>query len=124
MERLVVMSLIRGTFFYYLVLLIGMGLLGAYFWLLLTANISDLIIKASFFLSGIILVFSTFALAGAKKRSFRIIFTTISGLSGGIHGFLDIVLFQEGLWGALLFAWIAFALMLSYAALAWLPEVD
>lgn len=101
-----------------------MGLLGAYFWLILTASIPNLMIKTMFFLTGICLVFSTFALAGAKKKASRIIFTIISGLAGGIHGYLDIVLFQEGLWGAMLFGWIVFGLMLSYAALAWLPETD
>ncbi|TFG33624.1 hypothetical protein EU527_07395 [Candidatus Thorarchaeota archaeon] len=118
------MSLIRGTLFYYLVLLIGMGLIGAYFWLIVTADITDRMVKMAFFLTGFCLVLSTFALAGATKRVSRIAFTTISGLSGGIHGYLDIVLFQEGLWGALLFGWIAFGLLLAYAALAWIPETD
>jgi len=101
-----------------------MGILGSYFWLILTAIIPDTFIRFTFFLTGLILVISTFALAGAKKRPPRIAFTTISGLSGGVHGYLDIVLFQEGLWGALLFSWMAFGLLLSFAALAWLPETD
>jgi hypothetical protein len=101
-----------------------MGLLGAYFWMILTATIVDIFIKATFFLTGLIVVLSTFGLAGAKKRSSRVILTTMSGLIGGVHGYLDIVLFPADLWGALLFAWLAFGLLLAFAALAWLPETD
>ena len=88
------------------------------------ADIMDVIIKVIFFLTGISLVFSTFALAGAKKRASRMIFTIISGLTGGAHGFLDIVLFQKSFQGALLFSWLTFGLLLAFAALAWLPETD
>ncbi|TFG32734.1 hypothetical protein EU527_09385 [Candidatus Thorarchaeota archaeon] len=118
------MSLIRGKVFYYLVLFIGMGLIGTYFWLIVSSDIPDRTIKTLLFLSGFSLVLSTFALAGMTKRRSRIIFTIISGLSGGIHGYLDIIIFQENLWGALLFGWISFGLLLAFAALAWLPETD
>ncbi len=101
-----------------------MGLLGSYFWIILTAAIVDAMIKVTFFLTGFFLVLSTFALAGAKRRGPRVIFTAISGLTGGIHGYLDIVSFREGFWGALMFSWLAFGLLLSFAALAWLPETD
>ncbi|MBN2229133.1 MAG: hypothetical protein JW779_06025 [Candidatus Thorarchaeota archaeon] len=118
------MSFIRGTFFYYLVLLIGMGLLGVYFWIILTATISDIAIKLVLFLSGIVTVCSTFALARTKSRPGRVSLTTLSGIIGGVHGFLIITLFPEGLMGALLFFWMACGLLLAFAALAWLPETD
>lgn len=118
------MSLIRGTFVYYLVLLIGVGFLSIYFWIILTAAIPDIMIKLAFFLSGLILMISTFALTAAKTRSGRTILTILSGLVGGVHAYMDIILFPDWMVGTLLFFWLTFGLLLACAALAWLPETD
>jgi hypothetical protein len=118
------LSLIRGTFVYYLVLLIGTGFLGVYFWIILTAAIPDVMVKLAFFLSGLILMISTFALAAAKSRSGRTILTILSGLVGGTHAYMDIVLFPDWMYGTLMFFWLLFGLLLSCAAFAWLPETD
>lgn len=119
------MSLFRGTFVYYLVLLIGVGFLGVYFWIILNATILDIMVKLVFFLSGLILMISTFALAAAKTRSGRTILTILSGLVGGSHAYMVIVLFSnDWLYGTLLFFWLLFGLLLACAAFAWLPETD
>jgi len=90
----------EGTFFYYLALLIGMGFIGAYFW---------------------IFVVATLGIAYATTRSGRIGATMLSGIFGGIHAYLDITQYTD-LAGILLFAWIAFGLLLAFAAFAWLRE--
>ncbi len=118
------LSLVRTTFLYYLVLLIGMGLIGVYFWIILTASIVDTVIKLAFFLSALTVTVSTFGLARAKTRSSRTLLTAISGLVGGSHAYMDIVLFPDWLYGAFLFFWFGFGLLLAAAALAWLPETD
>jgi len=101
-----------------------MGFLGVYFWIILTAAILDAMVKLVFFLSGLILMISTFALAAAKTRSSRTILTILSGLVGGTHAFMDIVLFPNWMYGTLMFFWLLFGLLLACAAIAWLPETD
>jgi hypothetical protein len=116
------MSLIRGTIFYYLVLLLGMGFLGIYFWIILTSSFSSIVIYLIFLITGFVTVAATLALAGVKSRSGRLSLTMLSGFVGGMHGYLDIVLFPVGLYGAFLFFWWAVGLMLAFAALAWIVE--
>ena len=101
-----------------------MGLLGVYFWIILTATIPDLLIKLAFFLSALTIVVSTFGLARAKTRAGRTSLTMVSGLIGGSHAYMDIILFPDWLYGAFLFFWFGLGLLLSAAALAWLPETD
>ncbi len=111
----------EGTFFYYLGLLVGMGLIGAYLWVVLTTITSGALFNYVLFIDGLLLVVSTFGLAFAATRSGRIGLTMISGVLGGIHGYLDIVLFPP-IVGIVMFAWIAFGLLLSFATLSWLHE--
>jgi hypothetical protein len=116
------MSLIKGTIFYYLVLLLGMGFLGIYFWIILTSNIGNFMIYLIFLTTGFVTVVGTLALAGVRSRSGRLSLTMLSGFVGGMHGYLDIVLFPVGLYGAFLFFWWAMGLMFAFAALAWIVE--
>ena len=81
-------------------------------------------VKLFFFLSGLVLVLSTIALGQAKTRPGRTGLTIFSGLIGGVHGYMDIVLFPNWLFGTLLFFWIGFGVLLTAAALSWLPETD
>ncbi|MHA1958677.1 MAG: hypothetical protein ACW99U_00445 [Candidatus Thorarchaeota archaeon] len=111
----------EGSFFYYLALLIGMTLVGAYFWTILDNLPSDFLVNYTLFLSGFFLVISTMGLGYTKDRSSRIGLTAVSGIFAGIHGYLDITLFPI-LTGIILFAWIAFGLLLSFAAFTWLKE--
>lgn len=101
-----------------------MGFIGVYFWIIITTPIPDAMIKLAFFASGLGLVISTFVLAGAKTRSSRTILTMTSGLIGGAHAYMDIVLFQDWFYGTFLFFWFGFGLLLACAAIAWLPETD
>lgn len=118
------MSLIRGTYLYYQALLFGTMIVGSYFWLILNAPIADAMVKITFFLSGILLVGSVYALSIAKTRPGRTSLTVLSGLVGGAHAYMDIVLYPDWLFGTFLFFWLFFGMLLTAAALHWLPETD
>jgi len=111
----------EGTFFYYLALLIGMGFIGAYFWIILTVAPIDLNFQYFIFLSGLFFVVATLGIALAATRNGRVGATMLSGIFGGIHAYLDITQYTD-LAGILLFAWVAFGLLLAFAAFAWLRE--
>ncbi|MFX1260986.1 MAG: hypothetical protein ACFFAZ_02765 [Promethearchaeota archaeon] len=111
----------EGTFFYYLALLIGMGFIGAYFWIILTVAPIDLTFQYFIFLSGLFFVVATLGIAFASTRSGRIGATMAAGVFGGVHAYLDITQYTD-LAGILLFAWVAFGLLLAFAAFAWLRE--
>ncbi len=115
------MSREEGGFFYYLALLIGMGLVGAYFWYTLTYPVGFGIFNFIMFISGVILLLTSFAFAYLKTRMQRVVMTIVSGLLGGIH-FLLVVGMFEVFMGIILFAWIAFGLLLAFAAFNWLLE--
>jgi uncharacterized membrane protein HdeD (DUF308 family) len=80
----------EGTFFYYLALLIGMALLGSYFWTLLNASTvaTNWIFFFLLLMGGMFLVVSAFGFASANTRSGRVGLTMLSGILGGIHAFL------------------------------------
>ncbi|MFX1367895.1 MAG: hypothetical protein ACFFAY_04785 [Promethearchaeota archaeon] len=111
----------EGTFFYYLALLIGMGFIGAYFWISLTVAPITPGYQYLIFLSGLFFVASTLAIAYADSRSGRIGTTMLAGIFGGVHAYLDITQYTD-LAGILLFAWVAFGLLLAFAAFSWLRE--
>jgi len=119
-----VIDLVRGeegTFFYYTGLLLGMVLIGAYFWLILNATIANLLIHMIFVMSGIFLVAAALGFAAANTRSSRIGLTMLSGSVGGIHAYLIFINFDV-IAGIVLFAWIAFGSLLAFATLNWLQE--
>jgi len=111
----------EGTFFYYLALLIGMALIGAYLWIILTVAPINPSYQYFIFLSGLLLVASTLGIAYANTRSGRIGLTMLSGIFAGVHGYLDVTQYTD-LAGILLFAWLGFGLLLAYAAFSWLRE--
>ena len=110
-----------GSFFYYLGLLIGMVLIGAYFWLILNVTIVNLLIQMIFVMSGIFLVISALGFAAAQTRSSRIGLTMLSGSVGGIHLYLIFAQFDV-IAGIVLFAWVAFGSLVAFASLNWLQE--
>jgi hypothetical protein len=113
----------EGAFFQYLALLIGMAFLGAYFWLLLTPTIViQTLWHFLLIVSGILLVASTLALGASTTRSGRTGLTMLTGVFGGVHGYLDLILFNDLFVGVILFAWIAFSLLIAFAAFSWLRE--
>ena len=118
------MSLIRGTYLYYQALMFGTGFIGVYFYIILTAPISDVLTKMIFFLSGFTVAATVYALARAKTRSSRTSLTVISGLVGGAHVYMDITLFPDWFFGMFLFIWFFLGMLLAAAALHWLPETD
>ena len=111
----------EGTFFYYLALLIGMGFIGAYFWIIMTVAPINLAFQYVIFLSGLFFVVATLGIAFAATRNGRIGATMLSGVFGGVHAYLDITQYTD-LAGILLFAWVAFGLLLAFAAFSWLRE--
>lgn len=113
----------EGTFFYYLALLLGMALLGVYFWNILTVNLApqNMFFHWILIMSGILLIASAFGFAAANTRSSRVSLTMISGILGGVHAFLIFVLF-EILTGIIMFAWMAMGLLTAFAAFNWLQE--
>lgn len=111
----------EGTFFYYLGLLIGMVLIGSYFWLILNVTIVNLLIHMIFVMSGIFLVISALGFAAAQTRSSRIGLTMLSGSVGGIHLYLIFAQFDV-IAGIVLFAWVAFGSLVAFASLNWLQE--
>ena len=100
-------------------------MIGIYFYIILTATISDPIIYAAFILSGFMTAASVYGLARAPTRSSRTSLTIISGLCGGAHAYMDIALFPlDWLFGSLMFIWFFIGLLIAGAALYWLPETD
>ena len=118
------MSQIRATYLYYQALLLGTGMIGVYFWILITTTIPDVVIKFVFLLSGIAMVGSVYALSKAKTRPSRTSSTVASGLIGGAHAYMAVVLFPEWLFGTFMFFWLFIGLLISAAAIQWLPETD
>ena len=113
----------EGTFFYYLALLIGMALLGAYFWTIMNATIVvvNIIFHFLLVLGGMLLVVSAFGFASANTRSSRVGLTMLTGILGGIHAYLVFMMFDL-IMGIVLFAWMAFGLLIAFAAFNWLYE--
>ncbi|MBY8996316.1 MAG: hypothetical protein KGD60_01195 [Candidatus Thorarchaeota archaeon] len=113
----------EGTFFYYLALLIGMVLLGAYFWTLMNATIIgvSMILYLTLVLGGMLLVGSTFGFSSTNTRSSRVGLTMLTGILGGIHIFLLFTIFDL-IVGIILFAWMGIGLLIAFAAYSWLHE--
>ncbi len=113
----------EGTFFYYLALVIGMALLGAYFWYIITTPIVVVSILFYWILifSGILLAASAFGFVSANTRSSRVALTMLTGILGGVHGFLIFSMYDI-IMGIILFAWMAFGLLVAFAAFNWLYE--
>ena len=98
-----------------------MGFIGAYFWIILTVAPIDLNFQYFIFLSGLFFVVATLSIAYAATRNGRIGATMAAGIFGGVHAYLDMTQYTD-LAGILLFAWVAFGLLLAFAAFAWLRE--
>jgi hypothetical protein len=98
-----------------------MGFLGAYFWISLTVTPIRPEYQYIIFLSGLFFVVATLSIAFSNTRNGRIGATMLSGVFGGVHAYLDITQYTD-LAGILLFAWIAFGLLLAFAAFSWLRE--
>ena len=113
----------EGTFFYYLALLIGMVLLGAYFWTLMNTTLFgvSMILYLTLVLGGMLLVGSTFGFSSTNTRSSRVGLTMLTGILGGIHIFLIFTLFDLII-GIILFAWMGIGLLIAFAAYSWLHE--
>ncbi len=111
----------EGGFFYYLALLIGMVLLGAYLWHIMITPTFSQFFQFILVMSGIILIMTAMLFVYGKTRSMRIGMTIASGILGGIHGFLVLALYGA-ITGIILFAWMAFGLLLAFAAYNWLQE--
>ena len=110
----------EASIFHYIGLLTGMGLLGAYFWGIMTVVPTNYMFQFILFMSGVLLVVSAFAFAYTKTRSGRTGLTILAGVLGGVHGYLDLVMFYG--YGLIMFAWIAVGLLLVFATFIWLTE--
>ena len=105
---------------YYSVLAIGLGLILLYM-LWTMSSVTEpflrplLLVDCSFF------VLATAAVAYARTRPRRMALTFISGILGGIQGYLDVSLYA-GYLGGLAFLWIAFGVLLVVASVGWLNE--
>jgi hypothetical protein len=111
----------EGGFFYYLALLIGMALIGAYLWYIISVPTFNVAFQIITLFTGILLVVAAMGFVYAKTRSARISMTAVSGILGGVHGYLDLALYGL-VTGIILFAWIAFGILLAFAAFNWLHE--
>ncbi|MDF1539258.1 MAG: hypothetical protein P1Q69_10195 [Candidatus Thorarchaeota archaeon] len=111
----------EGGFFYYLALLAGMFLIGAYLWLIIIVPSYSQMFQLILILSGILIVAAAMMFIYARTRSSRIGLTVMTGILGGIHGYLDLALYGWFI-GLVLFAWMAFGLILAVSAYNWLYE--
>jgi hypothetical protein len=113
----------EGTFFYYLALLIGMALWGAYMWTIMntTVVVVNIIFIWILVFGGLLLAVSAFGFAAANTRSSRIGLTMLTGILGGIHAYLIFTMYDL-IMGIILFAWMAFGLLIAFAAFNWLHE--
>jgi hypothetical protein len=113
----------EGTFFYYLALLLGMAMLGIYFWAIISVTLASMYLFFQWILimGGILFVGSAFGFISAKTRSSRVSLTMLSGILGGIHSYLIFVLFDI-IVAIILFAWMAIGLLIAFAAFNWLYE--
>ncbi|MHA3962378.1 MAG: hypothetical protein AM325_002455 [Candidatus Thorarchaeota archaeon SMTZ1-45] len=113
----------EGTFFYYLALLIGMALLGTYFWILMNTQTSavSIIFNMILVLGGILFAASAFGFVSAKTRSSRVGLTMLTGILGGIHVYLLFTMLDL-ITGIILFALMAIGLLIAFAAFSWLHE--
>jgi len=102
----------------------GTGMIGVYFYIILTATIPNDVLKIAFWLTGVILAASVYALSKADTRGSRTSLTVIAGLIGGAHTFMQFALFPDFLFGTFLFIWFFLGMLLSAASLHWLPETD
>ena len=100
-----------------------MALWGAYIWTIM--NTTVLVVNTLFVwllvFSGLFLAIASFGFAAATTRSGRVALTTITGILGGIHAYLIFTMFDLIL-GIILFAWMAFGLLVAFAAFTWLHE--
>ena len=112
----------EGTFFYYLGLLVGMALWGAYIWTIMnTPVLASPIMVWILVFSGLFLAISAFGFAAANTRSSRVGLTMLSGILGGIHAYLIFTMYDL-IMGIILFAWMGFGLLVAFAAFNWLHE--
>lgn len=111
----------EGTFFYYLALLIGMVLWGGYIWTIMNVVVLNMFFLWILVFSGIFLAITSFGFVSANTRSSRVALTMMSGILGGIHAYLIFTMYDV-IMGIILFAWMAFGLLVAFAAFNWLYE--
>ncbi|MGY5875389.1 MAG: hypothetical protein RTU30_06565 [Candidatus Thorarchaeota archaeon] len=115
----------EGTFYHYLVLFLGVMILGLYFYFMLVTMISDFWMNLISFTVALLLVVTTLSIPQSASRSGRTGLTMLSGFLAGIVGYLDLALYNFGdpiNFGIVVFAWLAFGILLSFAAFNWLQE--
>lgn len=114
-----IMSHEGSNFFTVLALMIGLGFAGSYMWFVCSPFYFEFF-HLLFYASGLSLIGISILFAYAKKRLIRVILTIGSGILGGIHFYLTVNLFPEV--GLILFAWMAFGLLLTVSGFLWLAE--
>ena len=100
-----------------------MALWGAYFWTILNTPVLFVNIGLIWLLvfSGMFLTITAFGFVAANTRSSRVALTMMTGILGGIHAYLIFTLYDL-IMGIILFAWMAFGLLVAFAAFNWLYE--
>ena len=71
--------------------------------------------------SGLFLAIASFGFAAANTRSSRVALTMLTGILGGIHAYLIFTTYDL-IMGIIFFAWMAFGLLVAFAAFTWLHE--
>jgi len=105
---------------YYSVLAVGLGLILVYM-LWTMSSVAEPSLRPLLLLDCSLFVLATVAVAYARTRPKRMALTFISGILGGIQGYLDVTLYA-GYLGGLVFLWIAFGVLLVLASVGWLNE--
>ena len=113
----------KSVLVYYTVLAVGLALMVLYLWWAITYASSDslrpLLVADYLFFTA-----STLAISLSKKRSGRIALTILSGVSGGIEGYFDLLLHPESYSGLTLFLLGAFGVLLVLASISSLGELS
>lgn len=105
---------------YYSVLAIGLALILLYM-LWTMSSVAEPFLRPLLLVDCSLFVLATAAVAYAGTRPRRMALTFISGILGGIQGYLDVTLYA-GYLGGLVFLWIAFGVLLVVASVGWLNE--
>jgi hypothetical protein len=112
----------KSILVYYAVLAVGAALMVLYLsWAVTYADLESL--RPFLVADYLFFTASTLAISLSKKRSGRIALTILSGVSGGIEGYFDLLLHPESYSGLTLFLLGAFGVLLVLASISSLGEL-
>ncbi len=110
----------RGTFFYYLGLIVGAAFCGAFYGVILMASLPLTLFNYMMLGSSGVVLLGSLLFAHLHGRKPRLFLTILTAIPAGVFGFLSVKLFP-GL-GLVYFGWLMFGILILSSVYSWTNE--